>query len=110
MRRIFFQTQLFSRKLDSRGGHDLLLRIEEEILKNPEAGAVIAGTGGVRKLRIEDVERKKGKRGGFRVLYLDLPDCQETYLITFYGKDEADDLSPEGKKLISQIVAAIKAN
>lgn len=109
MRRIFYQTHLFSKKVDSRGGEVLLLRIEEEILKNPEAGATIAGTGGVRKLRIEDPARTKGKRGGFRVLYLDLPDCQETYLITFYGKDEADDLSPQAKKLISQIVQAIKA-
>lgn len=109
MRRIFYQTHLFSKKLDSRGGNNLLLRIEEEILKNPEAGATVAGTGGIRKLRIEDLERKKGKRGGFRVLYLDLPDCQETFLITFYGKDEADDLSAQGKKAISQIAAAIKA-
>ena len=108
MRRTFFQTHLFSRKLDARGGQPLLLRIEGEILKNPEVGAVISGTGGVRKLRVEDADRRKGKRGGFRVLYLDLPDCQETFLITFYGKDEADDLSPEGKKLISQIVASIK--
>ncbi|MBY0315890.1 MAG: hypothetical protein K2Q26_10245 [Bdellovibrionales bacterium] len=30
-------------------------------MKNPEAGPVIAGTGGVRKLRIEDVDRKKAK-------------------------------------------------
>jgi hypothetical protein len=52
MRRIFFQTQIFSKKLDSRGGPELLLRIEEEILKNPEAGNTVAGTGGVRKLRI----------------------------------------------------------
>ena len=109
MRRIFFQTHLFSKKLDSRGGDGLLLKIEEEILKNPEAGATIAGTGGVRKLRIEDAERRKGKRGGYRVLYLDLPDCQETFLITFYGKDEADDLSAQGKKLVREIVAAIKA-
>ena len=109
MRRIFYQTHIFSKKLDSRGGEVLLLKIEEEILKNPEAGATIAGTGGVRKLRIEDPGRTKGKRGGFRVLYLDLSDCQETYLITFYGKDEADDLSPQAKKFISQIVQAIKA-
>jgi mRNA-degrading endonuclease RelE of RelBE toxin-antitoxin system len=109
MRRIFFQTQIFSKKLDSRGGDLLLRRIEEEILKNPEAGATVAGTGGVRKLRIEDPQRRKGKRGGYRVLYLDLPDCQETFLITFYGKDEADDLSNDGKKLVVQIVAAIKA-
>lgn len=109
MRRIFYQTHIFSKKIDSRGGSKLLLRIEEEILKNPEVGVTVAGTGGVRKLRIEDPERNKGKRGGYRVMYLDLPDCQETYLITFYGKDEADDLSVEGKKIISHIVAAIRA-
>jgi hypothetical protein len=108
MHRIFYQTLIFSRKLDSRGGDLLLRRIEEEILKNPQAGATVAGTGGVRKLRIEDPHRGKGKRGGYRVLYLDLPDCQEVFLITFYGKDEADDLSNEGKKLITQVVAAIK--
>ena|ERR1035437_5153615 len=109
MLRTFFQTRIFSKKLDSRGGDALLRLIEEEVLKNPEAGATVAGTGGVRKLRIVDSERGKGKRGGYRVLYLDLPDRQETFLITFYGKDEADDLSTAGKKVIAQIVAAIKA-
>ena len=100
---------MFSKKLDARGNDALLQRIEAEILKNPEAGAIVPGTGGVRKLRVEDPARHKGKRGGFRVLYLDLPDCEETFLIVFYGKDEADDLSPDGKKLVAQIVASIKA-
>jgi hypothetical protein len=108
MYRIFYQTLIFSKKLDSRGGDLLLRRIEEEILKNTQVGATVAGTGGVRKLRIEDPQRGKGKRGGYRVLYLDLPDCQETFLITFYSKDEADDLSSEAKKLISQMVSTIK--
>lgn len=108
MRRTFFQTHIFAKKIDARGGQELLLRIEDEILKSPEAGAIVAGTGGVRKMRVEDTGRGKGKRGGFRVLYLDLPKHEETFLISFYGKDEADDLSPEGKRLISQIVAAIK--
>jgi mRNA-degrading endonuclease RelE of RelBE toxin-antitoxin system len=109
MKRIFFQTHIFSKRIDVRGGSALLLRIEEEILKNPEVGAIVAGTGGVRKLRLEDPDKQKGKRGGFRILYLDLPDCEETFLITFYGKDEADDISPNGKKIIAQLVAAIKA-
>ncbi len=70
---------------------------------------LIPGTGGVRKLRIEDVQRGKGKRGGYRILYLDLPKDQEAFLITFYGKDEADDISSDAKKVISQLVAAIKS-
>jgi mRNA-degrading endonuclease RelE of RelBE toxin-antitoxin system len=109
MERTFFQTQIFSKKLDGRGGDYFLRAIEDEILKNPEAGDTVAGTGGVRKLRVGDPARGKGKRGGYRVLYLDLPDCAQTFLITFYGKDEADDLSSDGKKLIAGLVASIKA-
>jgi hypothetical protein len=36
---------------------------------NPEAGALIRGTGGLRKLRFADERRGKGKRGGLRVIY-----------------------------------------
>jgi hypothetical protein len=36
---------------------------------NPEAGDVIPGTGGLRKLRFADERRGKGKRGGLRVIY-----------------------------------------
>jgi hypothetical protein len=106
MRRIFFQTQGFSRKI---GSDDFLLRrIEAAILKNPEAGDLVQGTGGVRKLRIEDPTRQKGKRGGFRVLYLDLPTYEKTFLIVFYSKNEADDLSPQAKKQVTHLVAEIK--
>ncbi len=108
MRRIFFQTHVFAKKIDSRGSDFLLRRIEAEILKNPEAGDIVQATGGVRKLRVEDPTRQKGKRGGFRVLYLDLPARAETFLIVFYGKDEADDLSPQAKKLVAHLVSEIK--
>ena len=59
-------------------------------MKNPEAGALVAGTGGVRKLPAPDPSRQKGKRGGLRVLYLDLPDRERTYLLYLYGKNEAE--------------------
>ncbi len=39
------------------------------LLKNPEAGDVIEGTGGLRKIRYADEKRGKGKRGGLRVIY-----------------------------------------
>jgi hypothetical protein len=38
-------------------------------MDNPEAGDVIEGTGGLRKLRHGDPRRGKGKRGGLRVIY-----------------------------------------
>lgn len=108
MRRLFRETPIFSEKIDAIGGDDLLSFIEESILKNPEAGSTIAGTGGIRKLRSPDPSRKKGKRGGLRILYLDLPDRELTYLLYLYGKDEAEDLTAEEKKIFRAIVARLK--
>lgn len=45
------------------------LAFQDELKKNPEAGDVIQGTGGLRKLRFGDPRRGKGKRGGLRVIY-----------------------------------------
>jgi len=45
------------------------LRLQRLLMVNPEAGALIPGTGGLRKLRFADERRGKGKRGGLRVIY-----------------------------------------
>lgn len=108
MRRTFRETPIFTQKLLAVGDDDLLSAIEEEILENPEAGATVAGTGGVRKLRAPDPSRKKGKRGGLRILYLDLPAKQRTYLLYLYGKDEAEDLTSNEKKMFRALVTQIK--
>lgn len=108
MRRLFRETPIFSEKIDDVGGDDLLRSIEDAILENPEAGATIAGTGGIRKLRAADPSRRKGKRGGLRVLYLDLPDREKTYLLYAYGKDEAEDITADEKKIFKVLVAQIK--
>lgn len=82
MKRLFVYADLFEKALRQRKKKDEILEsIEGAILQNPSVGAVIAGTGGVRKFRSEDVARNKGKRGGFRVLYLDLPHVERTHLI-----------------------------
>jgi hypothetical protein len=43
--------------------------LQHELMANPEAGDVMEGTGGLRKLRQPDPRRGKGKRGGLRVIY-----------------------------------------
>jgi hypothetical protein len=55
-----------------------------------------------------DASRGKGKRGGLRVIYLDLPDKETTYLLFIYGKDEADDLTATEKKIFKELVSRIK--
>ena len=70
------------------------------LLAKPDAGAAIAGTGGLRKLRHGDPRRGKGKRGGLRVIYYWWLGGDQILLFTIYDKDEADDLSPKERKAL----------
>jgi len=77
------------------------------VAANPEAGDVVPGTGGLRKLRWGMAGQ--GKRGGARVLQLYLKHRSTVWLLDVYGKREKADLSPADKKAIKKVVAAIKA-
>lgn len=90
------------------GGPGLLPLIQAEVLSKLDSAAVIPGTGGLRKLRVADAGRGKGKRGGYRVIFLDLPLAERTYLLALYDKSEKDDLSPEEKKVLRALVARLK--
>ena len=73
-------------------------------MANPEAGDVIEGTGGLRKLRHPDPRRGKGKRGGLRVIYYWWLGGDQFWLFTVYDKDQADDLTPEQRKVLKQLL------
>jgi len=75
-------------------------RLQQEMMKNPDAGDVIQGTGGLRKLRYADQRRSKGKRGGLRVIYFFKAADDQFWLFTVYDKDEADDLSADQRKAL----------
>ena len=108
MQRIFVETSLFQRYVDKLNDATLLSEIQNILLKNPSEGDIIAGAGGVRKLRVRDISRGKGKRGGFRVLYLDLPEKKKNNLLLIFRKNESEDISPDEKKEIRALVSLIK--
>lgn len=83
-----------------------LKQLEEILLKNPQEGDVIQGTGGARKLRIQLEGR--GKRGGGRVIYLDVFEKEKLYLLLAYPKNVQDNLTPMQEKAIKALVDAIK--
>ena len=77
------------------------------IAKNPEAGDIIPGTGGVRKVRWGS--KDKGKSGGVRVIYYFYNESAPIFLLTVYGKGEKENLSTEQKKQISVLAQILKA-
>lgn len=107
MIREFVETSIYERLIDIEKDKDLERFIKDEILKDPKTGDVMSSTGGARKIRISRKEGK-GKRSGLRVIYLDLPKAELTYLSLFYKKGVKDDLNSEEKKALKALVEEIK--
>lgn len=76
------------------------------MLKNPAAGEVIEGTGGLRKLRHADPRRGKGKRGGLRVINYWWDGGEQFWPFTLYDKDEMENLSTDQKKTLKAMLKA----
>ena len=100
MKAVFVELPAFARfrsdYFDDQGFRGLQIAM----MSNPEAGDVIEGTGGLRKLRHGDPRRGKGKRGGLRVIYYWLSAGRQFWLFTLYDKDELKDLSAEEQKVL----------
>ena len=104
MKALFVELPAFERNRSAYLTDEALRDLQNAILKNPEAGDVITGTGGLRKVRHGDVTRGKGKRGGLRIIYYWWEPKRQFWLFTLYDKDELDDLSPKEKALLKTLL------
>jgi mRNA-degrading endonuclease RelE of RelBE toxin-antitoxin system len=86
----FIETRLFTRLVQQYLSEDDYRRLQLELIKNPEAGPVIRGSGGVRKLRWKAAGR--GKRGGYRIVYFVRRPKGVIWLLTIYPKSVADSI------------------
>jgi hypothetical protein len=76
------------------------------LMANPGAGDVIPDSGGLRKLRLADSRRRKGKRGGLRIVYFWWPAGSQFWLFTIYGKDEVEDLTSAQRRILKGLLKA----
>ena len=79
----------------------LFARIMHLMLR-PEQGALIRGTGGLRKIRWAGTGR--GKRGGLRLIYYWAMESETIYMLYAYAKSKQEDLTPEQCRVLSRIV------
>ena len=79
-----------------------MTRLQLRLIAEPEAGDLIKGTGGLRKIRWQGSGR--GKRGGVRVIYYGARREEVILLLLVYGKNEQDDLTPERRAALKRLV------
>ncbi len=106
MKVTFFETRIFTATLAEYLNDAGYREFQQFLLNNPEAGDVMPGTGGFRKVRWADSRRGKGKRGGLRVIYYWLAHDRQIWMFAIYGKDEMADLSADEKKSLKKAIEA----
>jgi hypothetical protein len=72
------------------------------IAANPTAGAVVRGSGGVRKVRW--AQKGRGKSGGARVIYFNRLASGEIWLLTIYAKGDRSTIPAHELKLIKEAI------
>jgi hypothetical protein len=101
------QTELFLRQAARVWSPEEQEAFIDFIALNPEAGDVIPGLGGIRKVRWS--REGIGKRGGSRVVYFFYDEDAPIYLLQIYAKGAKSDLSNDDKKVLRAAAATLKA-
>ena len=98
----FIETPIFTRELKNLLEDAEYHALQLALLFRPEQGALIPGSGGLRKLRWR--QKGKGKRGGCRVIYY-WDEKEETfYMLLAYAKSKQEDLTPTQMKVLTKLV------
>jgi hypothetical protein len=82
--------------------------MQDELVRNPERGNMIRGLGGIRKARAANPARGKGKKGGYRYLFLYLEHKQHIHLLYLLDKDEQEDLDDDERKALRTMAAELR--
>jgi hypothetical protein len=86
----FVETKLVTRLVQEYLSDDEYSKLQQALLASPEVGAIIPGSGGIRKLRWGVAGR--GKRGGIRVIYFLRTRQGQIWMLTLYPKNVAENI------------------
>ena len=100
------ETSIFARRADALLSRDERAELVALLATTPEAGDVIPGTGGIRKLRF--AAGGQGKQGAFRVIYYVLTDDMPILALLIYGKGEQVNPTPDQKKAMAAVVGSFR--
>jgi hypothetical protein len=100
---VFIETPIFTADVCALLSDEEYAALQQHLVAQPNAGPVIAGTGGLRKIRW--AVAGKGKRGGTRVIYYHVVAQAQIRMILIYRKGIKDDLTPKEKTALRKINA-----
>ena len=101
---VFIETKLFTQLVKKYLSDDEYRELQQYIMKNPEVGNIVRGSGGIRKLRW--AREGRGKSGGIRTIYYWAKARDQVYMLTIYSKSEKENID---KKTLAQIAKELES-
>ena len=98
----FIETPVFTKLVCELLPDDDYRLIQQALVLRPDAGKIIQGSGGLRKIRWS--AKGKGKRGGLRLIYYWDKNNNTIYMLLIYVKNEQEDLSPNQLKILKSLI------
>jgi mRNA-degrading endonuclease RelE of RelBE toxin-antitoxin system len=98
----FIETPIFTQALPEILDDDDYYSLQLVLLARPEAGNLIRGSAGLRKIRWSVPGR--GKRGGCRVIYFWDQATETFYMLYIYRKNVQEDLTVQQLRVLSRLV------
>lgn len=101
---VILETTVFTKQVVKLLTDEEYQQLQLELMRRPDVGVVIPGSGGLRKVRWSMPGR--GKRSGARVIYYWAVAHEQLLMLLIYPKNVQEDLTPAQGKLLRQIVEA----
>ena len=98
----FIETMWFTKRLTELLSEDEYSKLQWRLIEFPEAGDVIPGGGGIRKIRVS--AKGKGTRGGARVIYYLAVSWGKIIMLDIYAKNEKADMTFEQIRTLKKLV------
>jgi len=99
---LFIETPIFTKFVTDLVPDDEYRKIQLALVLRPEAGKIISGSGGLRKIRWKI--NGGGKRGGLRLIYFWDVSEETIYMLLIYKKSKQEDLTPNQLKTLRNLV------
>ncbi len=103
---VFIETPTFTKLITGMLTDNEYHMLQNELTQNPEAGDLIPGGGGIRKIRF--AAQGKGKRGGARLIYYWQKSKDRIFMLTAYLKAKQTDLDPEQAAFFKMLVKELE--
>ena len=100
---IFIESSIFARVLPAYLDDDEYSELQQYLIQNPEAGQIVPGSRGLRKLRW--VRPGIGKRGGLRIIYFVRYRPNEFWMLTLYAKAKRENIPAH---ILKQLLEAFR--